>query len=132
VRSVLRIPAWKDNLTLATEDVAAHPRSAKLQAGAGMFLAGQKRYEEAEPHLREAVRIWPDYAQAHYNLSVLLLARGANEEGIEHLLRAHALAPGNPSPVRLLEKFRDDPRMPEELRRRIREEMRAAQAPAAR
>ncbi len=131
-RSLVRIPAWKDNRTLATTDVAAVPRSAKLQAGAGIFLAADKRYSEAEPHLREAVRIWPDYAQAHYNLSVLLLARGANEEGIDHLLRANALAPGNPSPVRLLERLREDPRMPEELRRRIREEMRAPQAPAAR
>lgn len=131
-RSLLRIPAWKNNLTLATTDVLAFPRSAKLQAGAGIFLAAEKRYEEAEPHLKEAVRIWPDYAQARYNLSVLLLARGANEEGIDHLLRANALAPGNPSPVRLLEKFRDDPRMPEDLRRRIRAEMRGPQAPAAR
>jgi len=132
VRSVLRVPAWSDNLTLAVTDVVAVPRSAKLQAGAGIFLAGQKRYEEAEPHLREAVRIWPDYAQAHYNLSVLLVARGANAEGVDHLLRANALAPGNPSPIRLLERFRDDPGTPEELRRRIRAEMKSPQAPAAR
>ena len=101
-RSVRRVPAWKDNLTLATIDVRAYPRSAKLQAGAGVFLAGAGRTEEAETHLREAVTIWPDYAQARYNLSVLLIRRRAFAEGLDHLTAAHALAPGNPAPLRLL------------------------------
>ena len=31
-----------------------------------------QRYEEAEEEYREAVRIKPDYAEAHYNLGILL------------------------------------------------------------
>ena len=105
-RGFARIPAWKDNLTLATTDAAAQPRSAKLQAGAGMFLEEAGRDTEAEAALARAVAIWPDYAQARYNLAVLLARRGAREEAIEHLERVVALAPANPRPYALLERLK--------------------------
>ena len=105
-RTIARVPDWKDNLTLATADVATSPRSAKLQAGAGIFLADAGRAAEAEDHLRRAVAIYPDYAQMHYNLAVLLARRGARDEAIEHLNRAVALAPDNPLPHQLLERLR--------------------------
>ena len=102
VRTWARTPAWKDNLTLATTDVRTYPRSAKLQAGAGMFLEEAGRDAEAEAHLRRAVEIYPAYAQMHYNLGVLLGRRGAVDEAIVHLRRAIELAPDNPLPRREL------------------------------
>jgi tetratricopeptide (TPR) repeat protein len=102
VRSAIRVPAWKDNLTLATTDVRSYPRSAKLQAGAGLFLAGAGRDGEAEAHLREAVSIWPDYAQARYNLAVVLIRRRAYAPALDELVAAHRLAPANPGPLRLV------------------------------
>jgi protein O-mannosyl-transferase len=104
-RTIARVPDWKDNVTLATTDVATMPRSAKLQAGAGMFLAAAGRVAEAEDHLRRAVEIYPDYAQMHYNLAVLLARRGARDEAITHLRRAIELAPANPLPRRLLDQL---------------------------
>jgi tetratricopeptide (TPR) repeat protein len=105
-RSAARVRDWKSNLTLAMADVATCPRSAKLQAGAGMFLAEAGRTDEAETHLRRAIAIYPEYAQMHYNLGVLLVRRGAREEAVEHLRRAIELAPGNPMPQRLLDQLR--------------------------
>jgi tetratricopeptide (TPR) repeat protein len=104
-RTWMRIPDWKSNLDLALADVATTPRSAKLQAGAGMFLAESGRTVEAEEHLRRAVAIYPEYAQMHYNLAVLLARRGARDEAKDHLRRAIELAPGNPLPRRLLEQL---------------------------
>jgi tetratricopeptide (TPR) repeat protein len=104
-RGMLRVPDWKDNLRLALTDVATMPRSAKLQAGAGMFLAEAGRAREAEEHLRLAVGIYPDYAQMHYNLAVLLARRGARADAEAHLRRAIELAPGNPQPQRLLDQL---------------------------
>ncbi len=104
-RTWARIPDWKNNLALALADVATTPRSAKLQAGAGMFLAEAGRADEAEDHLRRAVAIYPDYAQMHYNLAVLLARRGARDEAAEHLRRAIEIAPGNPLPRRLLDQL---------------------------
>lgn len=106
IRTAVRIPDWKSNLTLATADVATSPRSAKLQAGAGMFLAEAGQNHEAEAHLRRAIAIYPDYAQMHYNLAVLLARRGARDEAVEHLRRAIELAPDNPMPQRLLDRLR--------------------------
>jgi Flp pilus assembly protein TadD len=96
------VPAWKDNLTLATTDVATTPRSAKLQAGAGIFLEEAGRDAEAEAHLRLAVEIDPTYAQMHYNLGVLLARRGAIDEAAVHFRRAIELVPDNPAPRRAL------------------------------
>jgi tetratricopeptide (TPR) repeat protein len=104
-RTWVRIPDWKSNLRLALADVATMPRSAKLQAGAGMFLEDVGRVAEAEEHLRRAVKIFPEYAQMHYNLAVLLVRRGAREEAEAHLRRAIELAPGNPLPRRLLDQL---------------------------
>lgn len=100
-----RNPAWKDSLTLATTDVVTYPRSAKLQAGAGISLAAVGRKTEAEPYLRRAIEIYPDYAQMHYNLAVLLAERGASDEAVDHLRRAIELAPANPRPRQLLEQM---------------------------
>jgi tetratricopeptide (TPR) repeat protein len=107
-RTWVRIPDWKSNLALSLADVATMPRSAKLQAGAGMFLAGAGRVAEAEEYLRRAIALYPEYAQMHYNLAVLLSRRGARDEAAEHLRRAIELAPGNPLPRRLLERLSRD------------------------
>jgi tetratricopeptide (TPR) repeat protein len=106
VRTNARVPDWKDNVSLAMADVAKSPRSAKLQAGAGMVLADAGRAGEAEEHLRRAIAIYPDYAQMHYNLAVLLVRRGARDEAVVHLRRAIELVPENPLPRRLLEQLR--------------------------
>jgi hypothetical protein len=104
-RTWVRIPDWKSNLALALADVATMPRSAKLQAGAGMFLAEAGEAAGAEEHLRRAVEIYPAYAQMHYNLAVLLARRGARDEAKDHLHRAIEIAPGNPLPRRLLDQL---------------------------
>jgi Flp pilus assembly protein TadD len=55
--------------------------------------------------MRRALEIYPDYAQIHYNLAVLLVKRGARDEAVTHLERAIALAPGNPRPRALLDQL---------------------------
>ncbi|HEX5041335.1 MAG TPA: DUF1736 domain-containing protein [Candidatus Polarisedimenticolaceae bacterium] len=101
-RTWTRIPAWHDNATLALADVKLQPRSAKLQAGAGIALHAAGREAEAEAAYRQALQIWPDYAQIHYNLALLLEKRGATEEAITHLQQAGRIAPHNPQPFKLL------------------------------
>lgn len=101
-RTWARNPVWKDNATLALNDVEVMPRSAKLQAGAGIALHERGLLERAEARYREAIRIYPDYAQIRYNLAVLLLARGRTMEAAGELARAAVLAPSNERPRQLL------------------------------
>jgi Flp pilus assembly protein TadD len=102
IRASWRNPVWKDNGTLALHDVRVMPRSAKLQAGAGIMLHSGGDLEAAEEAYREALSIYPEYAQIHYNLGELLLKRGRTEEAMEHLAEASAISPHNPRPYKTL------------------------------
>jgi Flp pilus assembly protein TadD len=46
-------------------------------------------------HLREALRLRPGYAEAHYNLGMALSRQGALGEATFHLREAVRLHPGN-------------------------------------
>lgn len=98
-RTWARTPVWKDNATLALHDVEVYPRSAKLQAGAGIVHHEAGRLAEAEACYRKALEIYPDYAQIHYNLGMLLSDRGTRTEAVRHLIRAAVLSPGNRKPL---------------------------------
>jgi len=102
VRTVVRNPVWADNKSLALHDVRVMPNSAKLQAGAGIQHYLAKDNEAAEAAFREALAIYPDYAQVHYNLGVLLKAGTERGEAIEHLVKAAELSPFNPRPHKML------------------------------
>ena len=114
-----RNPAWKDNASLALHDVRIMPRSAKLQAGAGIVLAERGERASAERHFLAALAIYPDYAQVHYNLGILLSRRGAWSGAVEHLLRSSVLSPANPRALEALSRVVEDPSLPEDLRRRV-------------
>jgi tetratricopeptide (TPR) repeat protein len=90
-----------------------------LNLGTMLYRLG--RTDEAEKHLREAVRIDPDLAQAQYQLGSLLEARGALEQGLAHLSRAAELDPSDPKPHyalgRLYRRTGDDERARAALRR---------------
>lgn len=77
VRTVMRNPVWKDNLTLFTTDAYNSPNSAKVRTAAGGALVDEattaplppelkrnKMLEEAIGHLNEAVKIYPEHGQA--------------------------------------------------------------------
>jgi len=102
LRTAWRNPVWKNNAALALHDVQVMPRSAKLQAGAGIVLHARGEQEAAEAAYREALGIYPGYAQIHYNLGELLLSRGQRSEAIEHFIRAADIAPHNPRPYKTL------------------------------
>lgn len=105
-RAFVRIPAWGDNATLATTDVASSPRSAKLQAGAAIAAADRGDVAEAEAGSRRALAIWPDYHQVRYNLAVLLARRGDSGGAAAELDRIVAAKVRNPRPYALLAELR--------------------------
>jgi tetratricopeptide (TPR) repeat protein len=67
-----------------------------LNLGTMLYRLG--RVDEAEPHLREAVRNGPDLAQAQYQMGALLESRGESERAIELLTRSAELDPADPKP----------------------------------
>lgn len=102
VGTTTRNRVWRDNATLALNDVQVVPRSAKLQAGAGIVHQAQGRLAEAEAAYLRALEIYPDYAQVRFNLGGLLVRAGRREAAVPHLTRAGELSPHRPEPFRLL------------------------------
>ena len=62
--------------------------TAKAHVGAGINLARLKEYDEALSHLREAVRLEPDSAQARYTLALVLFSMAEREWQHDARLRA--------------------------------------------
>ena len=73
---------------------AMDPNDARARLGLGLCARDAGRREEATRQLGEAVRIVPDYADAHYALAMVLSASGRSQEAQMHLHR-HA-AGGEP------------------------------------
>jgi tetratricopeptide (TPR) repeat protein len=91
--TVLRNRVWHDETTLWTDVVEKAPGSTRAQMNLGLSLMSTGRMAEAEPHLREAVRLGPYYSYAHVNLGNMLLAQGKVAEALPHLDRAIQLDP---------------------------------------
>ena len=61
----------------------------------GVVLLFQGKYDMAEAHLTEAVRLDPSNAESHVNLATILWRRGKHEEAKAELAKALQLNPGN-------------------------------------
>jgi tetratricopeptide (TPR) repeat protein len=82
VKTFSRNPVWKDNITLAATDVQTHPNSVRIRHGYGSPLVWEYGLKEADPnrktkfleqgikHLTEAVRIFPRYGEAWFDLGI--------------------------------------------------------------
>lgn len=67
------------------------PLSPGIMTDIGEIYCWAKRYDEAIEHLREVVKVEPNYAVAHYELGIALLKKGSAEDAIGELERARAL-----------------------------------------
>lgn len=89
----LRNRAWRTEETLWADVVSQAPGSTRAQTNLGVALIAAGKPDEAEPHLREAVRLSPAYAYARMSLGTLLLGRGDSSEALAQLDRALVLDP---------------------------------------
>jgi tetratricopeptide (TPR) repeat protein len=83
--SLTRIPDWKDEYTLFTEDVKYVDESARAHYNAGSASNTRAKTQpqeavtlraDAVKHLRTAIQIWPEYQDAYNNLGVVYLDAG--------------------------------------------------------
>jgi tetratricopeptide (TPR) repeat protein len=112
-REALRIkpnyPAACNNLGLALAGVGRVPEAIEayrkgllsdsriacaLHCNLGVALASIGRITEAIEQYEQALRINPEYAEAHHNLGIRLAEMGRTDEAIEHYRRALQIKPG--------------------------------------
>ncbi len=73
--------------------IAGNPTAWKARNDYSDALMAAGRAQEAAEHLREAVRLYPEYADAHANLGNALTMLGRPQEAMESFERALALEP---------------------------------------
>jgi len=104
LKTLHRIPAWKDNLTLFSTDIAVSDQSAKLQNALGCELLiesarpenasrRQEILDRAGKHLRRAVEIYPGHNQAWIGLGDISYLAGSYADALGHYDRALAVVP---------------------------------------
>ena len=78
---------------LYEQTLAAAPANARAHNNLATVLMPQRRLDEAESHLRDAVRLKPMYAEAQANLGVALAMQGRPEDALPFFDRALRIQP---------------------------------------
>jgi tetratricopeptide (TPR) repeat protein len=90
-------PSWEPAITALQHALAANPNHAQAPEAHNVLglMLGRKgaRGEDVVAAFRTAIRIRPDYAEAHNNLGLVLIQSGNDDEGIAALREAVRLAP---------------------------------------
>ena len=84
---------WQDAVSLWTDNVKKSGHKARPLLNLGNALSKQGKVKEAAIRYHEALRIDPDYAEAHINLGVALFRQGRFEEAIIHYTEALNIKP---------------------------------------
>jgi tetratricopeptide (TPR) repeat protein len=84
---------WSDEITLWRDCVAKSPKKPRTRLNLAFALDRKGRLEEAFNHYYEALRIKPDFWEAHYDLARALVRQERLEEGISHYYEALRINP---------------------------------------
>jgi tetratricopeptide (TPR) repeat protein len=87
--------AYRNLVTLYTATLTRNPSCWMAHYNLGITLNEQGDTDGAISHYREAVELWPGYAEAHYNLGRLLVQKGQLDEAITHYEKALEINPAD-------------------------------------
>jgi len=91
-RIVIRDRDWKNDIVLYTRTLEVAPQPL-FYLNLGRALAGQGRIDEAIAQYSQALRINPDFPEAHYNLGHALAGQGKIDEAIAQYSQALRIEP---------------------------------------
>jgi Flp pilus assembly protein TadD len=74
-----------------------------------MILCRTGHVEEGLQRIEAAIRMKPDFAQAHFARGAALMQSGRKDEAIAEFLKVQQLRPGDPSVQRIIDMIRSAP-----------------------
>jgi protein O-mannosyl-transferase len=97
VAGFVQVGYWHDSISLFRHAVVAGKENPYSLTTFGVALTNEKRYDEAQEPLEEAVEIAPAYGQAHFFLACILQRKSKYAEAAAHFRAALALDDTNPA-----------------------------------
>ena len=94
--SAAQVEHWRSGLALYQRALEVTDANFFAQWAVGTELIWQGRADEADPYLREAIRLRPMWFEPRRDLGRLLLRRGDFAQAADELGEAVALAPADP------------------------------------
>lgn len=91
--TVRQIGFWRDSEALFQRALAVTDNNFFAHEEMGMYRYREGRFEEAEFHFRESLRLGPEAAALHSNLASILRNTGRPQEALVHARRATEMAP---------------------------------------
>jgi hypothetical protein len=79
------VPNWRDNTSLFSYQIKVAAQSAKTQYNYAISLRNEGDFDEAAIHFRQALELYPPYADAAYGLATVYAHKGI-EGGARHWL----------------------------------------------
>jgi Flp pilus assembly protein TadD len=102
VTTSLQLRHWENSITLFEHATRVTTNSFVAHNNLSMALLRANRPDEAEVHIREALRILPKAAEARFQLGVVSDIKGRSEQAVENYREAARLKPDWPAPKALL------------------------------
>lgn len=95
--SARQVAVWRDSVTLFEHALRVNPANPVAHLNLGEALEARGQAVAAAEHYRAALRLRPDYAEAHFNLANVLAADAATRsEAVRHYTAAIQLQPHYP------------------------------------
>jgi protein O-mannosyl-transferase len=94
VATRLQLRYWRDGEALFRRAVSVTKRNFLAEYSLGCALGAKNKLEEAQTHFAAALKIKPDYAEAHDNLGVVLQMQGKSTAAEAEFRAALRLKPG--------------------------------------
>lgn len=91
----LRNHVWRDQISLLSDVVTKNPQSYRAWNNLGYTRGKRGNADSALDHYRQALKIKPDYADAHYNIGVALERQGNPRGAMGYYYKAITVNPGH-------------------------------------
>jgi len=89
----IQLRSWRDSETLFQHAIAVTKNNYFAHTMLGRVLANRGRFDEAQAHFEEVLRIFPDQPDAHFSLGVIFARKAKFDEALAHYTQAAEIRP---------------------------------------